>query len=171
MLTRFDSILLGSSFVSQPGIWMSFFVPLCKWAFGTLFHGFAPYLLWCFSLSEPCNLRYLRVLKSSSSTHPVPKAVTHKCRLVLEAMVLGFCGCLYRLFQKNFPSCMDQIAPKRPGNHSFALPSACAVQMPRLQPFRPSGRARLEAINDKTLSPVKATLEEALQDPDPPHSA
>lgn len=103
VLRRFDSILLGSSFVSQPGIWMSFLVPVCKWAFGTLFHGFAPYLLWCFSLSEPCNLRYLSVLKSSSSTHPVPKAVTHNCRLVLEAMVLGFCGCLYRLFSKEFP--------------------------------------------------------------------
>ncbi len=63
-------------------------------------------------------------------------------------------------------------APERPGNHStFAPPCACAVIMPQLQPFQPSARARLEAIKDKTLSPVKATLEEAPRDSDPPHSA
>ena len=97
VLPHFDSILLVFSFVSQPGVWMSFFCSLVKVGIrhdglGTFFHGFPPDLLSCFSVSEPYNLRYSSVLKSSSSTHPVPKAVTYICRL---AMVLDtFCGYL-----------------------------------------------------------------------------
>ena len=113
---------------------------------------------------------------------PCAKAVTHNCRLVLEALVGyvfwirkrhlgGFCECLTAFF-KRITQPHGPNAPKRPGNHSTsASPFACAVQMLRLQPFRPSGRARLEAIKDKTLSPVKATLEEAPHEPHPPHSA
>ena len=181
----------------QPGVWMSFSCSLVKVGIrhdglGTFFHGFPPDLLWCFSVSEPCDIRYLKVLKSSSSTHPVLIAVTHICRLVLEAMVLDmFFDCesgiwedfvgafsafltFWRVapFSKDLPQPHGPNVPKRPSNHfTSAAPCACAVQMPRFQPFRPSARARLEAIKDKTLSPVKATLEEAPRDSDPAHSA
>lgn len=168
---------------------MSFSVPLwhsTHWFnLGTLFHVFAPYLLWCFSVSDPCNLSLLKFLRPhtlfqkpwrtfAAGPGGYGLGYVFDCESSIWYDFVGaFSAFLTLLRKRHFLSRMHgPNAPKRPSNHSTsASPCACAVQMPHFQPFRPSARARLEATKDKTLSPVKATLEEAPHDPDPPHSA